>query len=616
MSAIDHYLDVEERENRNSGQGLRSWFRLLGLITDQRGTFAAGAGLILLGSAALLAQPWLLGRAVDIALRPGKGELLGQLALALFALNAIRVAALMAQTYLFEILGQRVMQRLRIQLFSHLQTLPVRTFDKNPVGRLVTRVTNDVSALSEMFSAGFISIIDNLLRVLGTVLLLIWLDWRFALVALAPFPLLVLLSIHFTGRLRVCYREARAKLSALNAFLAENILGMRVVQLFNREPLHLERFHQVNESYTSATIRTVRTYAYFQPSITWVSGVSMALVIGYGGVQVSEGRMTLGILVSFFALVQALFQPIREIADKWNIFLAGMASVERIFSILDWPREVDVPAVPERASGIASVKGHIRFEDVWFAYDEERWVLQGLNFEIQPGEKIGVVGHTGAGKTTLIQLLLRFHEPQRGRILLDGRDLRDYDKRSLRATIGLIQQDAFLFSGDAEENLGLGRVLDAESRARVEPALKKLGYPHWLGTAEQPALELLERGSNLSMGERQVLAFARAASIGPRLWILDEATANIDPETERALGQVLEASSGGFTSIFIAHRLATVREANRVFVLHRGKLAEEGTHEQLLQVNGLYARLWRFQEPVDSSEAKEFSPAPVHPPGA
>jgi ATP-binding cassette subfamily B multidrug efflux pump len=262
------------------------------------------------------------------------------------------------------------------------------------------------------------------------------------------------------------------------------------------------------------------------------------------------------------------------------------------------------------------VKGHIRFENVWFAYDEERWVLQGLNFEIQPGEKIGVVGHTGAGKTTLIQLLLRFHEPQRGRILLDGRDLRDYDKRSLRATIGLIQQDAFLFSGDAEENLGLGRVLDAESRARVEPALKKLGYPHWLGTAEQPALELLERGSNLSMGERQVLAFARAASIGPRLWILDEATANIDPETERALGQVLEASSGGFTSIFIAHRLATVREANRIFVLHRGKLAEEGTHEQLLQVNGLYARLWRFQEPVDNSEAKESSPAPAHPPGA
>ncbi len=616
MSAIDHYLDVEERENRNSGQGLRSWFRLLGLITDQRGTFAAGAELILLGSAALLAQPWLLGRAVDIALRPGKGELLGWLALGLLVLNGVRVAALMAQTYLFEILGQRVMQRLRIQLFSHLQTLPVRTFDKNPVGRLVTRVTNDVSALSEMFSAGFISIIDNLLRVLGTVLLLLWLDWRFALVALAPFPLLVLLSIHFTGRLRICYREARAKLSALNAFLAENILGMRVVQLFNREPLHLERFHQVNESYTSATIRTVRTYAYFQPSITWISGVSMALVIGYGGVQVSEGRMTLGILVSFFALVQALFQPIREIADKWNIFLAGMASVERIFSILDWPREPDVPAVPERASGIKSVKGHIRFEDVWFAYDDERWVLQGLNFEIQPGEKIGVVGHTGAGKTTLIQLLLRFHEPQRGRILLDGRDLREYDKRSLRATIGLIQQDAFLFSGDAEENLGLGRVLDAESRARVEPALKKLGYSHWLGTAEQPALELLERGSNLSMGERQVLAFARAASIGPRLWILDEATANIDPDTERALGQVLEGSSSGFTSIYIAHRLATVRAANRIFVLHRGKLAEEGTHEQLLQVNGLYARLWRFQEPVDSSEAKEFSPTPVHPPGA
>jgi ATP-binding cassette subfamily B multidrug efflux pump len=595
VSALEHYLETEEKEGREVRTD--SFRRIVRQIFGHSGLFFGGMGLTLLGSAAYLLEPLILGWVIDHALAPRDWEKLKWLTLAFLATQCVRVAALIGQGWLFEKLGQRVMQELRMQLVGHLQRLPVAIFDKNPVGRLVTRVSNDISSLAEMFSSGAISMVDNLLRVLGTLIFLFLLDVRLALAAACVFPVLVGFTWFFTLRLRVCYREARSKMSALNAFLAENILGMRVVNLFNRQKLHLERFQQVNQGYTDATVRTVRIYAFFQPTITWLSGVSMAVVIVYGGWRVSEGSLSLGALVAFFAYVQALFQPVREIADKWNIFLSGMASAERIHSILDWDPEPGLDRADSPASPIEGLRGHIVFENVWFAYQDERWVLKDFSLEILPGQRIGVVGHTGAGKTTLISLLLRFYEPQRGQILVDGRDIREYDKRRLRASIGLVQQDVFLFSGSVKDNLTLWRGLLPRAREQVARVLADLGLSRWLDESTGE-LSLGERGNNLSMGERQVLAFVRALASGPALWILDEATANIDSSTERKLGRALDEASRGRTTLMIAHRLATVRDADRILVLHHGQLLESGKHSELMALGGLYARLYRYQSAV------------------
>jgi ATP-binding cassette subfamily B protein len=603
-SGLEGYLDVEEREARQIRKGCLK--RLSREILHYPAPLAWGCEMIVLGTSAIIIEPRLFGYAIDEAIVPRNWAYLQSLTVIYLLVVCVRASATIAQSYFFEVLGQRVTQDLRCRLFSHLQRLPVSVYDKNPAGRLLTRVTNDISSLSEMFTAGFVSMIGNVLMVLGIQAYLIILDAKLGLLAGSVLPILIVASVYFSNRLRVSYRDARSKLSALNAFLAENLLGMKVLHLFNRQKLHLERFDRINQWYTDARVGSIRVFAYFQPTITWCSGVAVALVIWFGGKETLTGHIKLGVLVAYFSYILSLFQPMREIADKWNTYLSGMASAERIFSILDWDAELTPKETEREAKPISDVRGHIVFENVWFAYEAERWILKDFSLEILPGTRVGVVGHTGAGKTTLISLLMRFYEPQRGRILLDGKDLREYDKRDLRAAIGIIQQDVFLFSGSLSENMTFWDTRALEN-GDVRESLRSLGYEKWLdqSLADEANL-LLERGTNFSMGERQILAFSRALVSKPQIWILDEATANMDSGTEIVLQKALEEVSQGRTSILIAHRLATVKSADQIVVLHKGALVENGTHDELLRLDGLYSRLYRYQSVQGEALRREF----------
>ena len=578
-------LDIEEEAKLKVQKG--TFKRLLQEILIDRHILILGAFLMLLSTVATIADPWLFGAAIDRVLVPRKLEWLGPAALIIISVVGVRVVSTIFQAYLFERLGQNVMQRLRRKIFTKFQILPVATFDKNPTGRLVTRVTSDVSALADMFSSGFVMIGGNLLVIFGTAFWLLVLDFRLGLVAIAVFPPLSVSMVYFSGRLQTAYRNSRSKLSAVTAFLAENILGMKVVFLFNRTVNRVARFEQVNESYSQAQIGTVKVFALLQPAITLFSGIAMALVVYFGAMRAAQGQVSVGVLVAFFTYTFAVFQPMRDLADKWNVFLAGMTSAERIFAILDWEHELE----PERAlvplPAPTRFKGEIIFEDVTFAYEPGRPVLKNFSLTIQPGMKVGIVGHTGAGKTTIISLLLRFYEVTSGRILLDGKDLREWDKRELRAAIGIIQQDVFLFSGSVEENVTLWDEKRSVQLERVHE-LKQ-----WVEGRRD--LQLDERGSNLSAGERQLLAFSRAVSAVPSIWILDEATANIDSETELKLGQALERESQGQTTLMIAHRLATVSRCDLILVLNHGQCVEQGTHSSLISRGGLYERLYRLQ---------------------
>ncbi len=612
--ALDHYVEAEDfRGRRPSGAIVR---RLLGDVVNEKAPFALGVGLVVAGTAATLYEPRLFGRAIDDAVLSKDLSLLARFAVAYFGLILVRIVSVIGQQYAFEILAQRLMQRLRLQIFSLYQRLPISTFDATPVGRLITRLTNDTSSMSEMFSSGFVTFIGNLLFIVGSLVWLFALNWRLALVSVAVFPVLVLFSIRFSRRLVVAYRESRMRISSLNAFLAENILGMKMVHLFNRTSLHRQRFREVNDAYAQSLIASVRVYAYFQPLITWSSGLGVGMVLAVGGamalgvIPLSLGEqgawffaspLTPGELVTFIAFLLALFQPIREVVDRWTVFLSGLTSAERIYGLLDWETET-TPAESDRAlESIGRLQGTIEFENVWFAYKDENWVLRDFNLRIEEGTTVGVVGHTGAGKTTLIALLLRFYPPNRGRILVDGQDIRDLPKRALRDRIGLIQQDVFLFSGKVSDNIDLWA--NAEDPAGERPlssaAIRALEETEF---SKPLSLQLDERGSNLSMGERQMVAFARAVEKDPDVWILDEATSNVDSETERKLTSALERASRGKTLLIIAHRLATIRKSDSILVLHKGSLVERGTHSELLRAGGYYAKLYRYQEAVEAAD--------------
>ncbi|MGZ3697346.1 MAG: ABC transporter ATP-binding protein [Bdellovibrionota bacterium] len=581
---LEAYLDSEESEAKKiQPHNVR---RLAGVIARHPGILVAGVAMILIGTAANLMEPRLYGYAIDEAIVPKNLDLLRTLAIIYLVTIALRVFSTIAQGYLFELLGQRVTQNLRLQLFSHLQRLPVATFDRNPAGRLLTRATNDIASLAEMFSSGIVSMVCNLLMVVGILIWLLVLDLQLGLIVSAVFPFLIVVSVYFSGRLKIAYREARSKLSALNAFLAENLMGMKVVNQFNRQKTQFERFERINQWYADAQFSSVRVFALFQPTITVMAGISISLVIWYGGRQAALGTLKLGVLAAYFTYVLSLFQPVREIADKWNIFLSGMASAERIFSILNWPVELEETALSVPAEPYTDFRGEIVFENLWFAYEAERWVLKDFSLRIPAGSRLGVVGHTGAGKTTLINLLMRFYEPQRGRVLIDGRDIRELDKRRLRATIGIVQQDVFLFSGTLLENVTFW-----DKRRKLRTAWPELNL-------DRP---IQERGVNLSVGERQVVAYERVLATDPSIWILDEATANMDSSSEAKLQESLEAASRGRTGILIAHRLSTVKNADQIIVIHKGALLESGNHDQLLARDGLYARLYRFQRASEAA---------------
>ncbi|HRR26083.1 MAG TPA: ABC transporter ATP-binding protein, partial [Acidobacteriota bacterium] len=496
-----------------------------------------------------------------------------------------------AQTYLTNWTGQQIMADLRRQIFRHVQELDVSFFDRTPVGRIITRMTNDVDVLNELFTSGVVNIVGDLVSLLGIVGIMVWLDWRLALVTFAVIPLLFAATIIFKRKVRGTYRRVRTALARINAFLQEHLTGMSIVQVFVQENRKLKEFEQRNREHLDANLASIYYYAVYYPVVDVLGAVSIALIVWYGGGQVLQGAVQLGVLVAFVQYAERFYKPISDLSEKFNILQSAMASSERIFDLLETPVEI---RSPERPAPLQQVRGEIEFRNVSFAYRADIPVLYDINLHIRPGEKIAVVGPTGSGKSTLINLLCRFYEPTQGEILLDGVDIRRIDLPTLRGALALVLQDVHLFSGTVEENIRLW--MHPISREDVLEALRQVHGDRVLGRLPQGLeTQVGERGSNLSTGQRQLIAFARALAHRPAVLILDEATSSVDTETELLIQDAVYRLMEHQTSIIIAHRLSTIQHCDRIVVLHKGRIREMGTHRELLARNGIYRRLYELQ---------------------
>ncbi len=585
--------------------------RLLTYLRPYRLLVAAGVVLLLLGAAADLVGPYIVKGAIDNDMCPAlrlqgslcqsaaahgsmadhQRGLLGAFILFLLALLASFVVRY-AQEVLLSYLGQRVMYDLRMQIFTTLQRLPLAFFDRNPVGRLMTRLTNDVDALNDMLTEGAVAIFGDIFTLVGIVVVLLQLNWRLALVTFAILPAVVVAMRFFQRVMRDAYRQVRTRLSRVNAFIAENISGTQIVQLFNREERNFQAFDRLSQEYRDANLRSLFYFALFYPTVNVLSSVAMALIVWYGGGNVLAHALTLGTLVAFLSYADRFFMPIRDLSEKYNILQGAMAASERIFLILDTP--VDV-ADPPQPVPLGPVRGAVEFRNVWFAYNPGEWVLKDVSFTIEPGESVAFVGATGAGKTSLISLLARFYDVQRGSILVDGRDVREVAQAELRRHIGAVLQDPFIFSGTIASNIRLHE--EGVSDEQVRAAAGFVNADRFISELPQGYdTPVRERGAGLSVGQKQLLAFARAIAFNPEiLLVLDEATSSVDTETEALIQDALARLMAGRTSIIIAHRLSTIRNVDRIIVLHRGRVVEQGTHEELLARGGVYHNLYELQ---------------------
>ncbi|HEV7128147.1 MAG TPA: ABC transporter ATP-binding protein, partial [Ktedonobacterales bacterium] len=496
------------------------------------------------------------------------------------------------QYFLLSVLGQRVMYDLRSRMFEHLQSLSLSFFDHNPVGRLMTRITNDVDSLNQLFTSGAITLVGDVFTIAAILIILLIENWRLALVVFIVLPPLVLATRYFQRAMRDNFRAIRVRLARINASIAENIAGTQVVQLFNRERRNFQVFDDLNVDYRGATLRSLFYFALFFPIVGLFAAVATALIVWAGGFQVLVGTLTFGAFVAFLQYVDRFFSPIRDLADQYTTLQSAMASSERIFRVMDEQPAITDPPTPTQ---VDRVLGAVEFRDVWFAYNDEDWVLRGVSFRIQPGESVAFVGATGAGKTSLISLMSRFYDVQRGAVLIDGVDVRDMAQADLRHHIGAVLQDPFVFSGTIASNIRLGETHITDEQMRTAA-----GYVNAAGFIEQLPHgydeEVRERGAGLSVGQKQLLAFARAVAFNPEiLLILDEATSSVDTETEALIQDALGKLMRERTSIIIAHRLSTIRNVDRIIVLHKGRIVEEGRHEDLLARNGYYARLYELQ---------------------
>ncbi|MCI2430374.1 ABC transporter ATP-binding protein/permease [Candidatus Acetothermia bacterium] len=524
-----------------------------------------------------------------LALRAPQIEGLHLLAILFVAILLLRLLVSFAQVYILQLSGQRIMKDMRMQIFEHLMRLPTKFFDKNPVGRLVTRASNDVSAINEMYASVLVYLFKDIFLVIGIFGIMLQLNWRLGLLMLVLAPLIAYATWEFRKRARDAYRDFRRKLAKLNAYLQESLSGMRIIQIFAQERRSYETFHSINQEEYEANMRQLMIFAVFQPIIHLMSALAVGLVIWYGGWGVIDGGLTLGALVAFLSYVEMLFAPIRDLAEKYNILQGAMASAERIFLLLD-----EKPEDRGRGRALSDFRGAVEFRNVWFAYQNEDWVLRGLSFRIEPGERVAIVGPTGSGKTTIIGLLARLYDIQKGQILLDGTDIRELDLQFLRSQMAVVLQDVFLFSGDILGNIRLQS--DGISRERAIEAAKFVQADRFIERLSNGYdAEVQERGATLSVGQRQLLAFARAVAFDPKILILDEATANIDSQTESLIQESLEKILRGRTSVTIAHRLSTIRESDKILVLHKGQLIEQGTHQELLERKGLYHALYTLQ---------------------
>jgi ATP-binding cassette, subfamily B, multidrug efflux pump len=598
--------DFREEEALGKAYDAQLMRRLMTYLRPYRSSVVFAVVLTLAVGPLEVVGPYLFGWGVDKYIVPGASGVLAAsdairgvslVSLGFLAALLFSFAVQYLQVRIMQNVGQQTLYDLRKEIFERLQRLPMSFFDHSPVGRLVTRVTTDVDALNDLFAAGIAAMANDAVVLLCIGAVMMVMNWRLALATFAVLPLIMISTWIFRERVRDANRRIRAAIARINAFLQEHISGMSVVQLFNRERKSQDQFAELNRIHMEAYKDAITAFAVFFPAVELFSTAAIAVVFWYGGLRSLVGLVEVGVLITFMQYAQRFFRPIQDLSEKFNILQSAMAACERIFKLLDEP----LPAPPAEAPlPLAAPRGDIEFRNVWFAYHggtnprEEDWVLRDVSFHIAPGQTLAIVGHTGAGKTTLIQLLLRFYEIQRGQILLDGVDIRRYDVHQLRRQFGIVLQDPFLFTGTLDSNVRLGD--EQMSRARVEFALREVGLGSLLASLPQGVeTNVSERGATFSVGQRQLVSFARALAYNPRFMILDEATSSVDTKTEILIREALDRLLEGRTALVIAHRLSTIQHADRILVFHKGKLREQGSHQQLLALRGIYYRLYQLQ---------------------
>ena len=565
--------------------------KLLSYVLRYKASGLLSIFIVLITTVLFLLCPYLFGYAIDHGINKGNKALLYHTALTILGIETLRLILVVVQSYNIQAIGQKVMLDVRMELFRHVQSLPVSFFDKNPVGRTVTRLTNDIAAIGELFSAGVIVVIGDIFIIIGIFVAMVMLNWKLALVTLSVFPIIVMIALWFGERMKNSFREIRRKLARINAYLNENITGMKVVQLFNREKKNYAKFDEINDDYLKEQVGYIRYFAVFQPAVNMVSALAVGLVLWYGAVKYMHGFLTLGVLVVFLTYVYDLFDPIRDIVEKYNIFQGAMASSERVFGLMREPPEVDyIISNPSREVSQRDFKGEIEFQHVWFAYHSDH-VLKDISFRIEPGQSVALVGVTGSGKTSITSVLTRLYEIQKGTILLDQIDIRNIEKIGLRYIVGLVSQDVFLFAGTLRDNITLFNPIP---HAKVLQTIEALGLMPFIDRMPGGLdMEIAERGANLSVGERQFISLSRIILYNPRVIILDEATSSMDPISEVLIQNAMQTVTQGRTSIFIAHRLSTILHCDKIIVLNKGEKVEEGSHEELLRFGGLYSQLYK-----------------------
>jgi len=582
--------------------------RLLVYTRPYRALMYGAFALLCVEGGVQVVGPLLTRRVIDVAVPARDARTVVICTVLFFGALVIEFVTSYGQTWLTSLLGQRVMRDLRMEIFQHLQRLSVTYFDRNPVGRLITRVTSDVETLNELFTSGVVSGLGDLFTLVAISVAMLIMDWRMALWSFAVIPFVVMVSGMFRRGVRESYRDIRVRIARINAFLQERLTGMRIVQLFGQENREARRFDELNREHLDSQLKSITVYALYFPAIELLTSIALAVLIVAGAARVHANLLTVGTVAAFLQLVRRFFQPLQDLSEKYNILQTAMASSERIFTLLD-----TAPSVPDRGetTGVLKRAGgvEVRFEDVWFAYDlahlarqkpgaaqesvPTEWVLKGVSFAARPGETVALVGHTGAGKTTIVNLLMRFYDPQRGRITINGIDIREMPLAELRALIGYVQQDIFLFAGDVATNIRLSNPLTDDE---VAAAARRVGADRIIrGFAQGYKQVLAERGASISVGERQLLSFARAIAANAPLLILDEATSAVDSEIEAEIQAALSELVAGRTTIAVAHRLSTIANADLILVLHHGEIVERGTHRDLLEHGGLYSTLWRLQ---------------------
>lgn len=563
--------------------------RLWRYMRPYAGTFLACLLLLPLISGLMLVRPWLLQVAIDEHLVPRQYDgiviIITAFAGAVFGASIIQFL----QLWLMQLAGQKALRDLRQETFDHIQTLSSRFFQRHPVGRLMTRMTTDVESLQEALSSGMVTMLGDVITLVGTVAILLWMDWQLALVSFTVVPFLVIVTIIFRQLLRAAFRDVSKNIARLYAHLQESIMGMEAIQLFVRENISAEEYRGINMDYRHAYVRAIRWDAMLYAIVEATGAIAVGVILWYGSGQVLRDAVTIGVLIAFIEYMNNFFVPIRDLAQKYNLLQSAMASSERIFKLLDTDEvieDVGTLAPPDRPFSL-------RFENVWFAYNDDDWILRDVSFEIAPGEKVALVGHTGAGKSTIINLATRMYDIQKGSIQVDDTDIRQFDLLAYRRRYAVVLQDVFLFAGTLRDNITLGRDVDDAALTRALSAVHadRIVERHELGLD----MELAERGANLSAGEKQLVSFARALVHEPDVLILDEATANVDTETEALIQNALDVLLARQTSLVIAHRLSTIRKADRIIVLDRGRVVETGTHEELLAAGGTYSTLYRLQ---------------------